>query len=495
MNLTVKSGKLSAITADVLVLRVGEKGVFSQSLKEIDTLTKGYFRAQKRNRNLPQKSGETVIFYDVAGLKAKRVMVVCTDLSTKSLQRAIKRVTQAVKKHGWSSAVLALVDNDEAGIDLESAYQMAFQQIYDDSYVFADFKTKASEGGSLEDVSWVMFAENKSLDFGKNALKRAQAWAKGTYLTRRLGDLPPNVCQPAYLGKTAKSLAKQYPELIINVLKRKDIKALGMGALLGVAQGSAQHPRFITMEYKPANARNKKPVVLVGKGVTFDSGGISIKPGAAMDEMKFDMCGAATVFGVINAICYEKLDVYVVGIVAAVENMPGGNATRPGDILTSMSGKTIEVLNTDAEGRLILCDALTYAERYEPQAVIDMATLTGACVVALGSHRAGLLGNDKRLIDALFVAGEAANDPVWPLPLDQEYKDLLKSPFADLPNISSKREAGTIVAAAFLAEFAEKYSWAHLDIAGVAWRNGQDKGGSGRPVGLLLTYLRHLANA
>jgi len=305
-------------------------------------------------------------------------------------------------------------------------------------------------------------------------------------LTKDLGNLAPNICTPAYLAKQAKDLAKSH-KLKVTVLEEKDMEKLGMGSLLSVAQGSEQPAKLIVLEYQGLSKKDN-PIVLVGKGVTFDTGGISLKPAAEMDEMKFDMSGAASVLGTLQAVAEMKLPVNVVGIIPATENMPSGKATKPGDVVTSLSGQTIEVLNTDAEGRLILCDALTYAERYNPKVVIDIATLTGACVIALGNFTTGLLSNDDKLAQALLAAGEHAGDRAWQLPLWDEYQDLLKSNFADIANIGG-RAAGTITAACFLSRFTKKYRWAHLDIAGTAWKSGKEKGSTGRPVPLLTQFL------
>jgi leucyl aminopeptidase len=313
------------------------------------------------------------------------------------------------------------------------------------------------------------------------------ALANGMELTKRLGNLPGNVCTPTFLGEQAKKLGKEFG-LSVEVNDRKAIEKLGMGSFLSVTNGSAQPPRLIVMKYQGA-AKTAAPTVLVGKGITFDTGGISLKPGAAMDEMKFDMCGAATVFGTLRAVAEMKLKVNLVGIVVACENMPSGTATKPGDIVTSMSGQTIEVLNTDAEGRLILCDALTYAERFKPAAVIDIATLTGACVVALGDINTGLFASDDALAADLLKAARTAVDPAWRMPVEDEYQDQLKSNFADMANIGAPGKAGAVIAACFLARFTKKYTWAHLDIAGTAWKGGAAKGATGRPVPLLTHYL------
>lgn len=477
MDFQVKSAALENIDADVLVCAISEKG---KPLVEVGEVLSAFIARQDKAQNLPREKGDTALFVEVDGIAAERLLLVCQGESLTDKEQSARQAATLVQKRRWRSLLLAVAESIEDQVAVA-------RQLAASVYRFTAFKSDKQKAALTPSVTFsVARKEVKAL---QEELRLIQAWALGTALTRDLGNTPANVCTPKYLGRQAEKLGKAYADLQVEVLKQKAIKDLGMGALLAVAQGSAAQPRFIIMNYKPKKAVNAQPIVLVGKGVTFDSGGISLKPAANMDEMKYDMGGAAAVFGTMKALCEAGLPLHVVGLVPAVENMPDGGATRPGDIVTSLSSKTIEILNTDAEGRLILCDALTYAERYKPQAVIDMATLTGACVVALGAHRAGLLGNDDNLKQALFDAGERARDPVWCLPLDDEYKALLKSPFADLKNIGG-REAGTITAAAFLSAFAENYSWAHLDIAGVAWQRGDKKGGTGRPVGLLLEYLR-----
>jgi leucyl aminopeptidase len=311
-------------------------------------------------------------------------------------------------------------------------------------------------------------------------------------LTKDLGNLPSNVCTPSYLAERAQKLAREW-KLACTVLERRDMERLGMGALLSVAKGSRQPPKFIELRYG-GGGKKSKPVVLVGKGITFDTGGISLKPAGEMDEMKFDMCGAASVLGTLRAVAELKLELNVVGLVPTCENMPGGAATKPGDVVTSLSGQTVEILNTDAEGRLILADALTYAERFEPQAVVDIATLTGACVIALGHVCSGLFANKESLSRELQSAGAESWDRAWPLPLWDDYQDALKSNFADFANIGG-RPAGSVTAACFLSRFTRKYDWAHLDIAGTAWKSGREKGATGRPVPLLTTFLMKRAAA
>ena len=322
------------------------------------------------------------------------------------------------------------------------------------------------------------------------ALKQGEAIGKAINRARQLGNLPGNVCTPEYLAEHARQLAKEYNSLSLEVLDEKQMHGLGMGSLLSVAAGSAQEARLIVLRYSTnKKSSDKRPYALVGKGITFDTGGISLKPGRAMDEMKFDMCGAASVIATMYGVAELQLPVDVVGVVAAAENMPGSRATKPGDIVTSMSGKTIEILNTDAEGRLVLCDALTYSERFEPQTVIDIATLTGAAVATFGSQVNALMSNNQELADTLLQVGRQSLDPAWQLPLWNEYQSQLDSNFADMANIGG-RYAGTITAACFLSRFTEKFKWAHLDIAGSAWHSGKEKAATGRPVGLLLEYLR-----
>jgi leucyl aminopeptidase len=331
-------------------------------------------------------------------------------------------------------------------------------------------------------------ADTKNIQLG---LSEGAAMGQGMALTRTLGNLPGNICTPTYLGNQAKALARQFKSIKVSVLEKKQIEALGMGSFLSVAKGSSEAPRFIVMHYKgktPAKAKSSGPIVLVGKGITFDTGGISIKPAAAMDEMKFDMCGAASVFGSMLTIAKLQWPGELVGLIPACENMPSSTANKPGDVVKSMSGQTIEILNTDAEGRLILCDALTYAERYKPKAVIDIATLTGACIVALGSVNTGLFSTDDALAHELVAAGQKALDPAWRMPVEDDYQESLKSNFADMANIGGPK-AGAVTAACFLARYAKAYPWAHLDIAGTSWLSGPQKGASGRPVPLLVNYL------
>jgi leucyl aminopeptidase len=353
------------------------------------------------------------------------------------------------------------------------------------AYRFTQMKSKSeSDGPALHRLT--LNVDRASEKRAASGLAQGLAVAHGMSLAKDLGNLPPNVCTPTYLANQARELAKRY-RIKITVLERAEMEKLGMHTLLSVAQGSAQPPKFIVLEYR-GGPKKQKPVVLVGKGITFDTGGISLKPAPEMDEMKFDMCGAASVLGTMKAVGEMKLPVNVIGVVPTTENMPGGRATRPGDIVKSLSGQTVEILNTDAEGRLILCDALTYVERFQPAAVIDIATLTGACVIALGHVASGLFSNDDALAREVLAAADTAYDRAWHMPVWDDYQEQLKSNFADFANIGG-RPAGAVTAACFLARFAGKFKWAHLDIAGTAWKSGKEKGATGRPVPLLTQFL------
>jgi leucyl aminopeptidase len=433
-----------------------------------------------------------------ADVKAKRILLVSLgDLDAKggrSLTSYSKVARAALKQLSGPSigSALWLVPSLTMGKDTQALLEevrLTIQYAGDQSYHFGlrqpHLKAKAKEAADI--FVKLVFANGQA---GAKELKLAvaegSALVEGMNLAKDLGNLPANVCTPPYLGKTAQGLAKKVG-LKVEVLGRKQIEALGMGSFLSVAQGSDMPPQLIVMRHLGGKA-GEAPLVLVGKGITFDTGGISLKPGEAMDEMKYDMCGAAAVMGTMYAAALLKLKRNVIGVIPTCENMPSGQATRPGDIVKSMSGQTIEILNTDAEGRLILCDALTYVERFKPKAVIDIATLTGACIIALGHVHSGVFSDDEDLVENLSKAGHAALDTVWRLPLDAAYHEQIKSNFADLANIGG-RPAGSVTAACFLSRFTEKYPWAHLDIAGTAWKSGAAKGATGRPVPLLLNFL------
>lgn len=407
------------------------------------------------------------------------------DFKPAQLRKRITEITAALLKHGIHSASLALppLTNHSADWQLN---QMILQM---DAlcYQLTDFKTDKKKPFSLDCVHFYLPGASE------HKITEAQAIAKGIQFARTLADLPANHCTPSYLGEQALSLAQELPSIKTTVHELDEIRALGMGALLAVAQGSHQPPRFIEMHYQGGG--NSAPIVLVGKGITFDSGGLTLKPGDAMVEMKYDMAGAASVMGTLQACALLKLPVNVIGLVASSENLPGSKAVKPGDIITSMSGQTIEILNTDAEGRLVLADALTYAERFKPSLVIDIATLTGAMVVALGSITTGFMTADDSVAKRIMAAAEASDDKTWRLPLDEDYQEALDSPLADMINAGFDRSAGAITAACFLSRFSKKYPWAHLDIAGTAWVSGKKRQATGRPVPLLVELLRHAADS
>ena len=417
----------------------------------------------------------------MAGVKAPRVAVVaCGAAGQAAWRKALAAGLGLVKGGGAQHVAVALVGAKPTDGHAEALVAVASEQ----TYIYRHTKPSAPPASKLSRVSLVCDkADAAGLEAG---LLRGRAIAAGVALAREQANRPGNHCTPSDLASAAKGLAKSHG-LKVEVLDRKDVEKLGMGAFLAVAQASHQPLKFIVLRWNGA-AKGAAPVVLVGKGITFDTGGVSLKPAPEMDEMKFDMGGAASVLGTLRAVAELKLKLNVVGLIPTCENMMGGAAVKPGDVVTSMSGQTIEILNTDAEGRLILCDALTYAERFKPAAVVDIATLTGACVIALGNHRSGLFSPSDELAAELQGAGDRAADPAWRLPLDDEYDDALKSNFADMGNVGG-RAGGAITAAKFLQRYTAKYPWAHLDIAGTAWKSGAAKGGTGRPVALLTHFL------
>ncbi len=428
------------------------------------------------------KAGKTVYLHRPAGVKAARLVFAAAGAaSPKSIKAALAAGLGAVKAGGAKHLAVAI--SGAGALDATQAEALV-AAAHDAVYVYRHTKPSAPAPAALAKVSLLCGkAETKAVAQG---LARGEAIAAGVALARECANRPGNHCTPTWLGEQAKKLGKEFG-LKVEVLDRKAIEKLGMGSFLAVAQGSEEPPRFIVAQYHGA-PKTQAPVVLVGKGITFDTGGISIKPAAEMDEMKFDMGGAAGVLGTLRAVAQLKPKLNLVVLVPTCENMPGGRAVKPGDVVTSLSGQTIEILNTDAEGRLILCDALTYAERFKPAAVVDVATLTGACVIALGHHHTGLFSADDGLAEQLLAAGRTALDPCWRMPLDDEYDEALKSNFADMANVGN-RAGGAITAAKFLHRFARKYRWAHLDIAGTAWKSGAAKGATGRPVPLLTHFV------
>ena len=491
MEFLVKSVRPETLKTATLVIAVGEGRKLGATAKAVDEATGGAIANLLKRGDLAGKVGQTLLLQDLPNLKAERVLLVGAgkerELSDRAYRKLVSAVLGNLKNLGGADAVLALGDLAVKGRNAHGKARLQVETLADGTYVFDRFKSQKAEAPKLKKIT--LLVDKADAAVVEQGAKEAQAIANGMALTRDLGNLPPNLCHPTFLGEQAKALGKEYKGLKVEVLDEKKLRELGMGSFLAVAQGSDQPPRLIVLQYNGAKKKDEAPHVLVGKGITFDTGGISLKPGLGMDEMKFDMCGAASVFGTFRAVLELQLPINLVGVMACAENMPSGGATRPGDIVTTMSGQTVEILNTDAEGRLVLCDALTYVERFKPQSVVDIATLTGACIVALGSNTSGLMGNNDALIKQLLKAGEVADDRAWQLPLFDEYQEQLDSPFADIANIGGPK-AGTITAGCFLSRFAKKYHWAHLDIAGTAWiSGGKDKGATGRPVPLLTQYL------
>ncbi len=490
MEFSIKSGHPEKQHGACVVVGVFLPRGLSDSGEALDKASKGYIADIIRRGDMEGKLGSTLILHKVPGLQCDRVMLVGLgrkrDFHEQQYRTAVSAAVKTLNETGSLEASLYLSELPVAKRDsawkVEQVVVMAMEAVYR----FDQMKSKSEEVRRPLHKLTIEVASRTELRAGEIAIAQGLAIARGMNLAKDLGNLPPNICTPTYLADQAKAMAKKLG-LKAKILDRDEMEKLGMGSFLAVTQGSRQPPKLICLEYNGGD-KKAKPHVLVGKGITFDTGGISLKPGAEMDEMKYDMCGAASVLGTMQAVAELKLPINVVGIIPTCENMPDGMATRPGDVVTSMSGQTIEILNTDAEGRLILCDALTYAERYEPATIVDIATLTGACVIALGHVASGLYANQDSLARELLAAGEYAQDRAWHMPLWDEYQDSLRSNFADMANIGG-RAGGSITAACFLARYTKKMTWAHLDIAGTAWKSGAAKGGTGRPVPLLTRYL------
>jgi len=490
MTLQFSLDSRSPETAETPCIVVGlfDDRVLSTAAQRIDTASGGAIVRLLESGDLSGKPGAAQVLFGLTGIKTTRVLVIGLGEAKKFDAARYAKVSsdaaRVLKGLPIDSAVSYLSELDLPGKDL--AWKLRTAALASDAQAYKYTTTfKPREKAKTPEFHAIAFAAAAGAD--ETALTQATAIAKGVRFARQLGNLPPNICTPAYLAGEAHQLAKDHPSVVCDVLEEEAMYKLGMGALLGVAQGSANKPRLIVLEWKGGTA-DEAPYALVGKGVTFDTGGISIKPAAGMEEMKFDMCGAAGVLGAFLTAVELKLKLNLVCVVPAVENMPSSNAQRPSDVVTTMSGQTVEVLNTDAEGRLILCDALTYVQKYKPQVIIDAATLTGACVVALGKHATGLMTQDDALADELLAAGNATLDRAWRLPLWDDYQSQLETGYADVANIGGKY-AGAITAGCFLARFTEGFRWAHLDIAGTAWEEGRKGSATGRPVPLLVQYL------
>jgi leucyl aminopeptidase len=477
------------------VVGVYENGELGNAARHIDAQIGGILGRLHASGDFAAKVGDTLLLPHPAGASAARVLLAGlgprAGFGRKPYRKALQASAQALAKTGATDAVVYLALEDVPEMDSHHRARAVAEIFCAQTYRVPDLKTGAKPK-PVKLAAVQVAAENaRAQKAMSSGLAIGAAIGGGSALARDLANLPPNICTPTYLAQRAQGLDKEWPRIRTTVLEEAAIKALKMGAFLAVTQGSAQPPRFIVSEYRGAK-KASAPICLLGKGITFDSGGISLKEPPGMDEMKFDMSGAATVLGALRAAAELKLPINVIAIIASCENMPSGGAVKPADIVTSMSGQTVEILNTDAEGRLVLCDALTYSRRFKPAAVVDVATLTGACIIALGNQICGLMSNDEALAAELAAAGARADDRAWRLPIGDEYEELLKSNFADFANVGG-REGGACTAATFLSKFAKDLAWAHLDVAGTAWVGGSQKGSTGRPVPLLVDFLVHRA--
>lgn len=476
------------VDADCVVVGIYKTNQFSAAAQVIDTASSGAISAHLALGDFSGDKQRFSLLYQLPGVTAKRVLLVGLGERDKLTVETLTQATHVAAANLKATKVKQVVSflTDEATPETaDNAVRQAVIAVADTFYSFNEFKSNKEELPVPHLESWTISHQTET-DLSA-ATRQGAAIAEGMKLCRDLANSPGNQCTPTYLAKTALKLGHSQANLEVEILEEAHMAELGMGSFLSVSKGSEEPGKMIILHYKGGKTEDA-PVALVGKGITFDTGGISLKPGAAMDEMKFDMTGAASVLGTLAACVAMQLPINVIAVLAAAENMPSGKASKPGDIVTSMAGKTIEILNTDAEGRLVLCDALTYIERYQPKAVIDVATLTGACITALGHHISGLLSNNDELANEVLAAGKHANDEAWRLPMNEKYQDQLKSNFADMANIGGP-PAGTITAACFLARFTESYPWVHLDIAGTAWKSGAAKGSTGRPVPLLCQWL------
>ncbi|MFW5451369.1 MAG: leucyl aminopeptidase [Methylophagaceae bacterium] len=494
MQYFVTTNAPTTVETDCVVVAVFEQGKLSPSAEAINEQSDGYLTRVIERGDIKGKAGQTLLLQDVVGIASPRVLLVGCGKKDKTTENnfnsAITTMTTVLNASGASDASSCLA---EVSISSRSNnWKVRQTAIIAETALYKYTQTKSGVKPQENPIERLTFVTSEDVEDTELAAQTGNAIANGMNLARELSNLPANVCTPTYLAEQAIEIGNNCDSVTTTILDEAEMEDLGMGSLLSVSRGSREPAKLITMNYKGAG--DDRPVVLVGKGLTFDAGGISLKPSQGMDEMKYDMCGSAAVFGTISAIAELNLPINVIGVVPSSENMPDGDANKPGDIVTSMAGKTIEILNTDAEGRLILCDALTYSERFNPEIVIDLATLTGAIIVALGRQATGLFANNQQLADDLLKAGNDSYDRTWQLPIWDDYQPQLDSNFADIANIGGK-EAGSVTAACFLSRFTENFTWAHLDIAGTAWNSGKAKGATGRPVPLLVQFLlNHIAD-
>jgi leucyl aminopeptidase len=496
MKFTIKHGDLDKQRKASLIIGISDKGELTPSAKRLDKISHGFISKLIKQGDFKGKIGNTFLLPNAPHTEVEHILLVgCGKVLTVNerdfrliVASSAKALNNTSATHGISFLTELDIEQAEKGSrDIAWRVKQIVEVCTDALYQFHHYKSEKTPATSLKEIS-IAIADKKDVPACEKALKQGIAISEGMSFTKNLGNQPSNICTPTYVADQAKKLAKEYKSITVKVLEEKDMKKLGMGAFLAVTQGSVQDGKLVCLEYK-GTAKKMAPVALVGKGVTFDTGGISLKPADSMIGMKYDMCGAATVLGTLKAAAELKLPIHIVGILALAENMPSGIATKPEDIVTTLSGQTVEILNTDAEGRLVLCDALTYCERYKPAIVIDIATLTGAVVIALGHHATGMLSNNDELAKDLLHAGLQSHDRAWQMPLWEDYQDQLRSPFADMSNVGG-RAGGTITAACFLSRFTKKFKWAHLDVAGTAaMMGGTDRYATGRPVPLLTQYL------
>jgi leucyl aminopeptidase len=497
MDFSVKSGSPEKQRSACIVVGVFEPRRLSPIAEQLDKISEGYISNLLRRGDLEGKAGQMLLLHHVPNVLSERILLVgCgkeRELDERQYRQIIQKTINKLNETGSMEAVCFLTELHVKGRDTYWKVRQAVETTKNSLYVFDALKSKKDE--TRRPLRKMVFnvPTRRELPTGERAINHGEAIASGMTLCKDVANMPPNICNPAYLARQSRQLSEAYDNVNVEVIGEEQMAELGMESYLAVGRGSANESQMTIITYQGNPDEKAKPIVLVGKGLTFDSGGISLKPGEGMDEMKYDMGGAAGVLGTMKALAKLQLPLNVVGILAGCENMPSSNAYRPGDILTTMSGQTVEVLNTDAEGRLVLCDVLTYVERFDPELVIDTATLTGAVIVALGKHACGLLSNHNPLAHELLNAGEQSSDRAWRLPMWDEYQEQLSSPFADMSNIGG-RAAGTITAACFLSRFTKKYQWAHLDVAGTAWNGGANKGATGRPVPILTQFLLNRAN-
>ncbi len=495
MEFSVKSGSPEKQRSACIVVGVFEPRRLTAVAEQLDEISEGYISNLLRRGDLEGKAGQMLLLHHVPNVLSERVLLVgCgkeRELNERQYKQIIAKTIQTLNETGSMEAVCFLTELHVKGRDTYWKVRQAVEATQDSLYTFLHLKTKKGEPRRPLRKMVFNVPTRRELNIGERAIEHGLAISEGSKTTRDVANMPPNICNPAYLWEQAQKLQTNYESVTAELVDEAQMAELGMQAYLAVGRGS-ENESMMSIIHHRGGPSDQPPIVLVGKGLTFDSGGISIKPGEGMDEMKYDMGGAAGVLGTMHTVAELNLPVNVIGVLAGCENMPDGKAYRPGDILTTMSGQTVEVLNTDAEGRLVLCDALTYVERFEPELVIDVATLTGACIIALGSHASAVMSQHNPLAHELINASEQSSDRAWRLPLWDEYQDQLESPFADMTNLGG-RPAGSITAGCFLSRFTKKYTWAHMDIAGSAWRSGKNKGATGRPVPMLSQFLMNRA--